>query len=486
MQYSNVTAFLGQLLIYLAIAMLIPLGTAVYMGEGDASAFGLSAAICLVAGGLLRGRRRVDELSARDAFAIVTFGWLLVAMAGGLPMFFSRAVPTYIDAFFEAVSGVTTTGATVITNIESVPHGTLLWRALLQWLGGLGFIVLSLAVLPKLAVGGMELFKAEVPTPIPERVTPRLKDTSRVLWNIYIALTLLLALLLWLVGFRGFDAMVHALATLPSGGFGIRSTSIAAYGNLPAEFIITIFMFLAGANFTLYYRAFHSRDLREIVRDTEFRVYVCILGIATLLVASSLWTTKTYALPAALRQAGFQVVSIMTTTGFASADFNQWPPLATGVLVLLMFIGGSAGSTAGGIKVLRHVVAAKHGYREVFRLIHPRLVRPVRVGQQAISESIIASVLSFVLLYAALFGLGTLLIAAHGEDFKTSVTAAAAAIGNVGPGLGLIGPMQNYAFMSPTAKLILCGLMLIGRLEIYTVLVLLLPRTWARSRRESA
>lgn len=483
MTYSNVLAFLGLLLHYLGLALVVPGSVALIYGEHDAMALALTALLSLTLGLMLRWKRKVMGLSHRDAFAIVSLGWIAVAAIGALPFVFSGAIPSYVDALFEATSGVTTTGATVIEDVESLPHGLLLWRSMLQWLGGMGFIVLSLALLPQLAVGGMELFKAEVPTPIPERLKPRLRETSMIMWRIYIGLTVTLAILLLAAGMNWFDAVSHALVTIPTGGFSTRTLSIAAYNSVPIELILGLFMLLSGANFSLYHRALDDRRLSCIWRDPEFRTYLAILLAATGFMALNLWRSGSYDVLNALRHASFQAISIVTTTGFASADFNVWPAFATTILFGLMFVGGSAGSTAGGVKVMRHIVVVKHGYRELLRLIHPRAVRPVRVGSQSISESVIARVLAFLLLYLMLFAMGTLVIVAHGVEMRTAAAAVAASLGNVGPSLGGVGPMATYAWLPPTAKLVVSFLMVVGRLEIYTVLVLLLPATWARSRR---
>lgn len=483
MNYTSVAGFLGLLLTYVALAMLFPAAVSWYYGDGGTIAFVAASGLTLAVGLILRWRCKVTALTRRDAFAITTLGWLATALFGALPFWLSGVIPSFVDAFFEAVSGVTTTGATVIADIESVPHGLLLWRSLLQWLGGMGIVVLTIAVLPQLSVGGMELFKAEVPSPIPERLSPRLRETSIIMWRIYIAITIVLAALLTLSGMGLFEAVLHALVTVPTGGFSTRATSIQAFDNGLIELILAFFMLLCGTNFSLIHKAVSTRSLRCIVRDPEFRVYLGIVVVGTLMITASLWNLADYGPWGALRHAAFQTISIVTTTGFATTDFALWPPLASLVIVLLMFVGGSAGSTAGGVKVLRHMVVVKHSYRELLKLVHPRAVRPVRIGTRPISEVVIAGVLGFVIIYMLLFGLGTLAIAAYGVDLKTAASAVAGSLGNVGPGLGNVGPMGTYAAFAPTAKLVLAFLMLIGRLEIYTVLVLLLPAAWERARR---
>lgn len=482
MNFGTLAGFLGLLLCYVGLSMLVPFGVSLYFGEGAAGAFAASAALTLAAGLVLRRGRRVAGLAPREAFAATALGWVATSAAGALPLLLSGALPSYVDALFEAVSGVTTTGATVIGDVAHLPRSIVLWRALLQWLGGMGIVVLSLALLPQIGAGGMELFKAEAPTPIPERLKPRLRETAHVLWRLYIGLTLLLLVLLVGAGMPPFEALVHALTTIPTGGFSTRPDSVQGFNSPAVELVLAFFMFVSGVNFALLYKAWASRNVRCILRDPEFRAYAAVLGAAAALMAVSLWRSGTYGPLNALRHAAFQAIALVTTTGFATADYASWPPFALLVVLLLMFVGGCAGSTAGGIKVLRHMVVAKHGYREILRLVHPRAVRPVRIGARAVDEGVIAGVLAFVVLYMMLFAAGTVAVAAYGTDLLTAASAVAGALGNVGPGLGAVGPMATYASFAPTAKLLLALLMLIGRLEIYTVLVLLIPATWTRAR----
>lgn len=482
MSYKQVGSVLGNVLISLSVALLIPLVVAFLDDDGSARAFALSAGISFVIGISLRRRDPQSDPPTRQAFIIVTLGWLVVALAAALPFVWTGAVPTYVDALFEAMSGVTTTGATVIPDIEQIPRSILFWRSLLQWLGGMGFIVLSIAVLPRLASGSMELFKAEVPSPLPERIKPRLRETALFLWRLYIVLTVVLIALLKWGGLDWFDAVSHALSTLASGGFSTRNASIAAYDNVIIEVVLIIFMIIAGTNFSLFYHTLRTRNVMQLIRDLEFRVYIFTLMIASVLICWNLWSVQEYTFSGALRYGSFQVVSVMTTTGFATADYNHWPPFASFILFLLMFVGGSGGSTTGSVKVLRYIIIAKHGYRELFRLIHPRAVKVVRVGTETIGESAITRILMFIIFYFGIFGIGVIIMTAFGLDLVTAASAAGAAIGNIGPGFGRIGPMENFAYLAPPIKLILSFLMLIGRLEIYTVLILFVPSFWARNR----
>lgn len=487
MNYRLIGSFLGNLLIYLGLLMLLPSAVSLAFREHDAAAFLWSAGITVFFGLLLRQRGITEEIAPRDAFAIVTVGWLTVAVFGSLPFqlagTFAPTAAGWVDGFFEAMSGVTTTGATVITDLFAQPHGILLWRSLLQWLGGMGFIVLSIAILPKLGVGGMELFKAEIPSPIAERLRPRIRQTALILWKIYVALTAILFLLLWLAGMNVFDAALHALSTMPTGGFSNYTTGAAVLKNGWIEAILIVFMILGGINFSLYYRAQTVRNWRDLFWNVELRAYVGIIAVGTALITLNLWQNGSMAWEA-IRHSLFHVVSVTTTTGFVTENYDQWPTFATAVLFLLMFSGGMAGSTSGSIKVLRHLIVVKHIAREILRLLHPRSIRTVTIDEQTIDERIISSVISFVLLFLLLFGIGSAFMTTQGLDLRSAAAASAAMLTNVGPGLGMVGPVENYAFIPSGGKMFLSFLMLTGRLEIYGVLVLLLPAAWAPSRRK--
>ncbi len=488
MNYRLVGSFLGNLLIYLGLLMLLPCAVALFLGEHDAAAFLWSAGVTMLVGLLLRQRGITEEISHRDAFAMVTVGWLSVAVFGSLPFqlagTFAPTLSGWVDGFFEAMSGVTTTGATVITDLTAQPHGILLWRSFLQWLGGMGFIVLSIAILPKLGVGGMELFKAEIPSPIPERLRPRIRQTALILWKIYVALTVILFVLLWLAGMNVFDAILHALSTMPTGGFSNYTSSEAVLKNGWIEAILVVFMILGGINFSLYYRAQTARHWRDLFWNEELRAYLGIIVVGTALITLNLWRHGTMVWWEAIRHGLFHVVSVTTTTGFVTENYDLWPAFATAVLFLLMFSGGMAGSTSGSIKVLRHLIVVKHIAREILRLLHPRSIRTVTIGDQTIDERVISGVISFVLLFLLLFGIGTAFMTTQGLDLRSAAAATAAMLTNVGPGLGMVGPVENYAFIPSGGKLFLSFLMLTGRLEIYGVLVLLLPAAWEPSRRK--
>ena len=480
MDLRSVIHLLGWLLLFLAGAMLIPLPFALSHDSKDHTAF-LTASGITAASGFIMARCTglARDLRVREGFAIVTFGWLLASAFGALPFVFSGSVLSYTDAFFETMSGFTTTGATIFVDIEALSPGILFWRSFTHWLGGMGIIMLSLAVLPFLGVGGMPLFKAEVPGPVADKLTPRVTQTAKVLWAVYILLSVAQTVLLMIGGLSLFDALCHTFGTMATGGFSTKNASIAAFPSPFVQWVLIVFMFLAGANFALHYR-FIFRGWRVYGSDREFLVYVTIIGLASAsiyIANTSVW--RDFGEPA-VRETLFQVVSIQTTTGFISVDYEQWPIFSQLVHFLLMFVGGSAGSTSGGIKVLRIYLLLKFVLAEFSRLLHPQAIVPVRVRQQTIARDVVMNVLGFFVLYMLIFAGGTLLIAAMGYDVATSFGAVATTLGNVGPGLGEVGAIDNYAHFPAIGKWILSFFMLLGRLELYTVLILFVPAYWRR------
>lgn len=480
MNLRVVSRLLGTLLSFLGAAMAIPLVISLAAGEEDASAFLIAGVITVVTGLVFRLAGNDDPLTHRESFIVVTLGWVMAALLGGLPFSLSGVCSGYVDAVFEAMSGVTTTGATVLSDLETLPLGILFWRTFLTWLGGMGFVVLSIAILPKLRIGGRELFDAEAPGISHERLTPRIRQTAATLWGIYAGLTFLQAILLLLGGMNLFDALLHAFSTVATGGFSTRSLSVGGFQSAYVELVILVFMVLGGMNFTLHYHVVRTGSLRHVWKNTECIAYLAILVVGTLIVASDLTGRGVSSLLEALRLAGFQVASITTTTGFTTANYDAWPTFSKTVLFALMFVGGSAGSTSGGVKVVRHVIIAKHVFRELVRLVHPRALRFVTLDGRAIDEPVVSSVLGFVLLYALIFVVGTVMVSASGLEMVDSATAVAAAIGNVGPGFGNVGPYSTYADLPGHTKIFLGFLMLVGRLEIYSALVLFLPHLWRR------
>jgi trk system potassium uptake protein TrkH len=460
--------------------MLTPAPFALYYADGALPSLLLSAGITAGIGqGMRRASKITGDLRAKEGFAIVTFGWLLFSFFGSLPFMVSGAIPSFTDAFFETISGFTTTGASILSNVEAMPPSLLFWRALTQWLGGMGFIVLSLAILPFLGVGGMQLFRAEVPGPVADRLTPRITQTAKILWGVYVLFSLIQTLLLLLGGMSLLDALCHTFATMATGGFSTRNASVGAYQSAYIDWVIIIFMFIAGVNFSLHYRALRG-DVKVYRFDREFVLYTGIVLVATALVFVSnllyLYTDS----ERALRDAFFQVVSIQTTTGFATADYELWSFFAQYLLLMLMFVGGSAGSTAGGIKVIRLYLVVKFIMNEFTRLLHPQAVVSVRVRRAPVSREIVTNVVGFFALYIAFFVVGVAVITLFGQDLETAIGAVAATLGNVGPGLGNVGPMDNYGFLPDVSKWTLSILMLLGRLELFTVAILLTPAYWRR------
>ncbi len=480
MQYRSVIHLQGLLLSSLAVTMLLPVPFSLYYGGDDHWALLFSAAITALVG--LSAYKFTDldrTLRIRDGFAIVTFGWLGFSLFGSLPYLLSGTIPSFTDAFFETISGFTTTGATILSEIESLPHGILLWRSLTHWLGGMGIIVLSLAILPFLGVGGMQLFKAEVPGPVADKLTPRVTETAKILWGVYMLLSAVETLLLMLGGMTLFDALCHTFGTMATGGYSTRNASVGAYDSAYIDYVITFFMFLAGANFSLHYRLLRG-NWKVYRQDREFLVYLGIIVVATLIIGAEVWWQTYDSFAEALRYSLFQVVSIQTTTGYGTADYEQWSYSSQFILFILMFIGGSAGSTGGGMKVMRIYLLFKFSVSEFTRLLHPNAVVPVRMRKAAVSRDIITNILGFFVLYMFLFAVGVFIMTLLGLDILSALGAVAASLSNIGPGLAQVGPTDNYGFIPGVGKWVLSLLMLMGRLEIFTVLVLFSPAFWKK------
>lgn len=445
---------------------------------------GLLISIAITAGsGLLmnllcRGNNK-RELSHREGFAIVAFAWLSATFFGSLPYLFTGSLKSFTDAWFETASGFTTTGSTILTDIEKHSHAILFWRCLTQWMGGMGIIVLSLAVLPFLGIGGMQLYKAEVPGPTADKLRPRISQTARILWEVYVLLSGVEVLLLFLGGMNLFDAFCHTFSTMATGGFSPKNASIEFYRNPFIEYVITFFMFMAGVNFSLHYRTLKG-NLKYLWQDEEFCFYISLTLVSTFIVTFIIWKDIPESFEKAFRLSIFQVVSILTTTGFCTADFEKWPISSQLLLLFLMFIGGCAGSTGGAIKCIRIYILLKQGFKELRQIIHPHAVIPVKLGGKIISPDTLSGVWGLFFLYLIIFVIASLLLALLGVDFLTSISAVAATLGNVGPGLGTVGPAENFAHLPATAKWILSFCMLLGRLEIYTLLVLFAPEFWRK------
>ncbi|MFP4289319.1 MAG: TrkH family potassium uptake protein [Bacteroidales bacterium] len=419
-----------------------------------------------------------QNIGKKEGYIIVTFTWIFISIFGSLPFYLSGHIPSYTDAFFETISGFTTTGATILGNIEAMPASLLYWRSLTHWLGGMGIIVLTLAILPILGVGGMQLFVAEAPGTTPARLHPRITETAKRLWLIYLVLTLICCFLLMLGGMNFFDAINHSFSTLATGGFSTRNDSIMGFSAY-IQYVIIFFMIMAGTNFTLHYFALKGQFTR--LRDNEeFRFYLLLMMVFSVLFTASIIYFHQSGIEQAFRNSLFQVVSIITTTGFVSADYLQWKGFLWFTLFLLMFTGGCIGSTAGGMKMIRHLLLLKNLGQEFKRLIHPNAVLPTRLEGKTIPNEIIYNFLAFFLLYITVFMIGAGLMSILGLDFITSLGAVAATLGNVGPAIGSLGPVDNYAHIPSAGKWFLSFFMLLGRLELFTVLLLLTPVFWKK------
>jgi trk system potassium uptake protein TrkH len=485
---------MGLLLLCNGSFMLLAAFTSGISKDGATLDITLAAIVTMLFGmmAMFYTRGHKKEVKRKEGYIIVTFGWVVMSISGMLPYLFSGAIPSITDAFFETISGYTTTGASILDDIESLPQGILLWRSLTHWIGGMGIIVLAIAILPLLGIGGMQLFAAEAPGPGGDKLHPRITDTAKRLWLIYFGYTVAETLLLKLAGMSFFDAINHALATMSTGGFSTKNASLAYWNNQPViQYITIIFMFLAGSNFVLSYFAFTGR-VQRILKDEEFKYYFSFVVIFSILAALGIYFKGD--VPAsdfhpmvwgeaesAFRHALFQVIAVITTTGFVTADFTSWTPFLTVFFFGLMFLGGSAGSTAGGIKVMRHLIIIKNGILEFKRTLHPNAIIPVRYNEKTVTEHIVYNIIAFFVLYMLLFIIGSLVLGFLGLDFVSAVGGAASSLGNVGPAFGDLNPVSNYNSLPPAGKW-WCGfLMLLGRLELFTVLIILTPYFWKKT-----
>ena len=466
-------------------SLVLPLGGSLWYGDGAFLGL-LSSLVIMVGGGLALAYTNRSQtplnLTLRDGFAVVGICWIVASFAGGLP-FVLTSTASVTDAVFEAASGFTTTGATIFADIEGLPHGLLMWRSLTHWIGGLGIILLSLIVLPLLGVGGMQLYRAEVTGPSPDKLTPRMQDTALTLWRVYCLMTIVLTVLLYIAGMDWFDALNHSFSTVATGGFSTKNNSIAAYPQASIQWILIFFMFIAGINFSL-----HAQALRGVVkvylRDRECRFYtvLLILGSAVIvagLVEHGLFGMRSFPeFEAVTRAAVFQLVSVCTTTGFVSENFNLWPSITLVIILMFMLMGGCAGSTGGGVKVMRLVMLFRLAYLEIFRLLHPHSVRHLKIAGKSVPVEVISGVVGFFLLYLIVTTVGTIVLTVQDMDLVSAFTATLTCISNVGPGLGSVGPVDNFSHVPTLSKWVLTLCMLLGRLELYAILVLFIPEFW--------
>ncbi|MGJ8683520.1 MAG: TrkH family potassium uptake protein [Nonlabens sp.] len=492
LNYKIIIHIMGLLLLFNGGFMLIcALVSAIY-GEQEGYAILAASGVALLSGAMTMylTRNHVKVLNKKEGYLIVTLGWLIMAFAGTMPYIFTGSISNYTDAFFETMSGFTTTGASIMNDIEAMPKGILFWRSLTHWIGGMGIIVLAVAILPLLGIGGMQLFAAEAPGPSADKLHPRITDTAKRLWLIYVGFTAIEAVLLRIAGMGWFDAVNHALSTLSTGGFSTKNASVAYWNDAPMiQWIIIIFMFIAGTNFVLSYFAFKGR-FSKIIKDTEFKWYSSfvlgfslIAGILIYFQADVSLSTIDHPMvwgefESGMRHATFQVLAIITTTGFVSADYTLWTPFLTIMFFGLFFLGGSAGSTSGGVKVMRHIILIRNGIMEFKRTLHPNAILPVRYSGKALQSGIVFNILGFFILYMLSFIIGATVLAALGLDFETAIGGALSSLGNVGPAFGSLSPVDNFAGLPALGKWWCAFLMLIGRLELFTVLILLTPFFW--------
>ncbi|WP_077369123.1 TrkH family potassium uptake protein [Anaerosalibacter sp. Marseille-P3206] len=480
MNYGVIIKVLGNLLLVESGLMIPSLLVAIYYNQTDKLAFLYSIIITGIIGLIMsKCFKNKKGIKAKEGLAIVAFGWILASFFGSLPFIFSGSIPSWVDAFFETVSGFTTTGATIVDNVEALPNGILFWRSFTHWIGGMGILVFTIAILPTLGVGGFQIFKVESPGPMPDRIVPRVKDTAKILYTTYIIITFIEIILLLFGGMSLFDSAVHTFGTVGTGGFSVKNSSVGAYDSTYIHLVIGIFMMLSGINFSLYY-SLSKGKWREVLKDEELRLYLGIITAAVILIAYNINKNMYHDIGLSLRDSFFQVSSIITTTGYATVDFDKWPTFSKGILFLLMFVGGCAGSTGGGMKNIRILVLLKLIKREVAKIFHPRAVIPIKTGDKVVPNETVASISSFFILYIIIFVLGTIVISLEGIDFESSAGAVAATLGNVGPGLGLVGPARTYSQFSKLGKMTLSVFMLLGRLELFTIIALFAPKTWKK------
>ena len=481
MQFVAVQRILGLLLILFSLTMLPPMLVSFWFPDTAMRPFLIAFLLILGAGILLwlPVARIHRDLRLRDGFIVVVMFWVVLSLSGAIPLVLSDNPDlSLVDSVFESVSGLTTTGATVITGIDDLPKSILFYRQLLQWLGGMGIIVLAVAILPVLGVGGMQLYRAETPGPMKEnKLTPRITETAKALWYIYLGLTIICALAYWLAGMSGFDALAHSFATIAIGGFSTHDESLGYFDNPYIELIAVIFMIIAGVNFALHFVALRSRSLRPYPGDAELKTYLSLLTALAMIASVYLYLSGSFStLGSALRHGVFQTVSISTTTGYTTSGYHSWPSFLPVMLLFASFVGGCAGSTGGGLKVIRVLLLFKQGMREIRRLIHPNAQVPIKIGSVPLPDRVVDAVWGFFAAYVAAFSIMMLALMATDLDQVTSFSAVAASMNNLGPGLGDVG--THYGDINDAAKWILCIAMLLGRLEIFTLLVILSPGFW--------
>ena len=492
LNYKIIFHLFGLLLLFNGGFMMLATLISLIYEDGVTFELLLAGLATLLLGGIamLATKKHQKEMNKREGYIVVAFGWIVMSLTGTLPYLVTEAIPSFTDAFFETMSGYTTTGASILNDIEVLPEGVLFWRSITHWIGGMGIIVLAIAILPLLGVGGMQLFAAEAPGPGGDKLHPRITDTAKRLWLIYVGYTVAETILLQIAGMSFFDAINHALSTLSTGGFSTKNASVAYWNDNPAiQYIIIFFMFLAGTNFVLSYYLFKGK-VSKVLKDEEFKLYFKFIAIFTIIAALLIYFRADGSLSSighpmvfgefesAVRHGMFQVISVITTTGFVTADYTLWTPFLTVFFFGLMFLGGSAGSTSGGVKVVRQLILIKNGFLEFKRALHPNAILPVRYNGKSVSGDIVFNILGFFILYMLSFIIGALVFSTFQIDFVSAIGLSASSLGNVGPALGDFGPVNNYSALPPLGKWWASFLMLIGRLELFTVLILLTPFFW--------
>ncbi len=480
MNYRMISSTVGQLLRVEALFMTLPLFVSFYYGEGNSYIYGAVMAILLVVGtALTMFKPTTRRIYAKEGFIIVALSWIFMGFFGALPFYFSHAIPNFVDAIFETISGFTTTGASILNDIESLPKSILFWRSFTHWIGGMGVIVFVLAILPQKDTRAMHIMRAEVPGPTVGKLVSKTMVTARILYLLYTAITLIEALILYLGKIPLFDSVTLAFSTAGTGGFAIKNASVAAYNNLYVEVVLSIFMIIFGVNFNLFYLLL-VRQIKRVFKSEELWVYLGVICISTISIAFNIWhLVPTFG--SALRQAGFTVASIISTTGFVTADFQLWPTFSQAIIVALMFMGGMAGSTGGGLKVARVVILFKSGLREIRRAINPKTVKCIKLDGAVVENETVSTVNSYFGIYMVIIVASAILISFNNLDFTSTLVSVITCINNVGPGLNVVGPTCNFSSLSVLSKLVLVIDMLIGRLEIFPMIILLSPSAWKKN-----
>lgn len=481
MNYKVVLKVIGNVLKYELALLLIPLLVSLYYGEGDALAFistiALTAPIVFL---LCRVKVKKNEMYAKEGFIAVGIAWVAISIVGSIPFVIDGSIPSVIDAFFETVSGFTTTGATILTEIESLPKGILFWRSFTHWIGGMGVLIFMLALIPSLGANTIHLLKAESPGPNPGKIVPKIKETAKILYIIYFVLTVIETICLKIAGLSIYDSIIHALGTAGTGGFSNMNSSVAAFNNPAVEWIIAIFMMIFGVNFTLYYQVVKG-NIKNALNNEELKYYVLIIVVAVVFITINILDIYDWNIGEAIRASTFQVSSIVTSTGFATADFNLWPTMSKMIIMFLMLVGAMAGSTGGGIKTIRFVIILKAIRREINKILHPKRIQSVKIDGKVVQEETISGVFLFIGAYAVISLIAMFIISFDGFDMLTTTTSVITTMSNIGPGLEMVGPVGNFSAFSGLSKLVLSFCMLAGRLEIYPMLIMFSPSIWKKS-----